>query len=97
MDSKYYSKYMQKLLLFSFLKDTSANPSNKVFVIYIPCREKLKKKQVLQLLDPNKLSKRPYISCPPLPNLRPLSKPLTKTSILPVQPQPRVPRPVLPA
>jgi hypothetical protein len=97
MDSKYCSKCMQRLSLSSFLKDTSANPSSKVFATCIPCREKLKKRRALQPLDPNKLSKRPHTSRPPLPSSRPLSKPPTKTSILPVQPQPRVPRPVLPA
>jgi hypothetical protein len=47
IDSKYYLKYFQKLLLFSFLKDISANPSSKIFVIYFPCHNKEKKRRVL--------------------------------------------------
>jgi hypothetical protein len=65
------NSYMQRLSLSSFLKDTSANPSSKVFATCIPCHDKEKKRRALQPLDPNKPSKRPYMSRPlPSSNLK---------------------------
>jgi hypothetical protein len=90
MDSKYCSKCAHKLLLSSFLKDASADPSSKVFATCIPCRDKSKKRRALQPLDTNRPSKRADIS-------RPLIKAPANTvpAILPVQHQVQ-PRPIQP-
>ena len=75
MDSKYCLACACKLLLSSFLKDTSADPSSKVFATCIPCCNKSKKRRALQALDQNRLSKKPDIS-------RLLFEVLAKPSIL---------------
>jgi hypothetical protein len=93
MESKYCSACAQKRVLSCFLKNPSANPGTKIFSTCIPCREKSKKRRVLQPLDTNRPSKRPVIS-------RPLFETPTKPSILPIQrliqPQPRAPQPIPP-
>ena len=88
MDSKYCSGCTRKLLLSSFLKDSSTDPSSKVFATYIPCRNNLKKMRPLQALDQNRPSKKPDIS-------RPLFEVPTQPSILPAQRQVQ-PRPIQP-
>jgi hypothetical protein len=78
MDSKYCSACARKLLLSSFLKDPSADPSSKVFATCIPCRNKSKKRRALQAFDQNRPSKKTDIS-------RPLFEVPTEPSILPAQ------------
>jgi hypothetical protein len=66
MASKYYSKYIYTYSFSSFLKDPS-NPKSKTLSTYIlyysQNRTNKNKRKVLQLLDPNILSKKPATIC----------------------------------
>jgi hypothetical protein len=86
MDSKHCSTCIQKLLLSSFLKDSTATANSHVYATCIQCQQKSmahraatsKKQPALQPLDPNIQPSKRLKTCPTHPKLLdPTPLPLT--------------------
>jgi hypothetical protein len=89
MSSKFCSKCVQKLPLSSFLKDTLASPSSRVYSTCIRCRSQKKasnKKRALQPLDLN------------IQHIQPMKRVRhSNTDLQPTRPQPTRPQPTIQA